>query len=219
MKKRGHRQSQAELLGHLREQVDFLRSSAERFDAGYTSEAKRLATHVRVLLRDTPRSKSLLTQLGATFKWKFVDSVIVPLEHVAADGVYHGLAAIRLETTPSGGDAKFVSLYGSGETDPAPVRRTFHDWWTRMVMRDATGVQFSREALIVPVANQDGGAHVDPTLEDAYAGLSRRNTIGITFGFDGPEPRQWTDNPVPPSIRQIAQEVLWSLEEQGLADG
>jgi hypothetical protein len=56
-------QSNAELEEHLREQLEFLQSSADAFDSGRLSEAKRMATAVRTLVHDTKRSKSLLTQL------------------------------------------------------------------------------------------------------------------------------------------------------------
>ena len=47
-----HRQTDPELMEHLHEQMGFLRRSAEHYDAGDFSEAKRLATTLRVLLHD-----------------------------------------------------------------------------------------------------------------------------------------------------------------------
>ncbi len=48
-----HRQTDPELMQHLYEQMGFLRRSAEGYDAGDFSEAKRLATTLRLLLHDT----------------------------------------------------------------------------------------------------------------------------------------------------------------------
>lgn len=59
-----HRQTDPELMNHLYEQMAFLKRSAEHYDAGEFSEAKRLAATLRVLLHDTDRSVSLLSQLG-----------------------------------------------------------------------------------------------------------------------------------------------------------
>jgi hypothetical protein len=41
-----------------------IQSSGAAFDAGQTSEAKRLSTAIRILVHDTGVSKSLLGQLG-----------------------------------------------------------------------------------------------------------------------------------------------------------
>ncbi len=51
-------------MAQLEEQVAFLRHSAALFDAGADAEAKRIAVVIRVLVHDTPRSHSLLAQLG-----------------------------------------------------------------------------------------------------------------------------------------------------------
>jgi hypothetical protein len=61
-------------MQHLHEQMTFLRGSAESYDAGDFSEAKRLATTLRLLLHDTKKSRSLLTHLGLKNKLRFVDT-------------------------------------------------------------------------------------------------------------------------------------------------
>lgn len=55
--------------------------------------------------------------------------------------------------------------------------------------------------LIRVVSNQDGGAHVDPSVDEKHFKLTRRNSLGISRGST---PR---DSPVPASIRQIGWEV------------
>ncbi len=57
------RQTKDELESHLREQIEFLKRSSQAYDEGYTSEAKRLAVAIRLLLHDTQNSTSLLTLL------------------------------------------------------------------------------------------------------------------------------------------------------------
>lgn len=56
-------QSLDELQEHFAEQIYFLKASADAFDKGFEGESKRLAVALRVLLHDTPKSKSLLGQL------------------------------------------------------------------------------------------------------------------------------------------------------------
>jgi hypothetical protein len=54
-----YRQTPADLDKHLDEHIGFLTSSAESFDKGYVSEAKRMAMSLRVLLHNTHSSRSL----------------------------------------------------------------------------------------------------------------------------------------------------------------
>ena len=49
-----------ELAELLEEQILFLKSSCESFDAGFEGEIKRLAVSVRVLVHDTGKSTSLM---------------------------------------------------------------------------------------------------------------------------------------------------------------
>ncbi len=124
--------------------------------------------------------------------------------------------SIKIAGGPDGGTVCYEPLC----YDPSLRRdlfRPFGDWWTRLVIRDAEGNRFSRENLVLAVADQDGGAHVDSEIDENYAKLSRLHSLGFTFSKGGAEPKQWTENPVPVALRQIAAEVLWSLERQGLA--
>src|SRR5688572_17635995 len=50
---------------HLRRQLDYIRVSADQYDAGNTDEGIRIATSLRVIFHNTPASTSLLKHLGA----------------------------------------------------------------------------------------------------------------------------------------------------------
>lgn len=56
-------QTEKDLKAHLKEQIQFLVSSSKAYDEGFTSEAKRLANVIRILVHDTTRSTSLLKSL------------------------------------------------------------------------------------------------------------------------------------------------------------
>jgi hypothetical protein len=56
--------------------VSFLRVSSQTFDAGFEAEAKRLATSIRVLVRDRRNSKSLIRELGLKESMTFEDMTI-----------------------------------------------------------------------------------------------------------------------------------------------
>lgn len=67
-------QAEKELKDQLMEQLRFIKKSSNEFDNGDISEAKRIATHVRILLHDTSRSKSLLLTMGDKGRIIFLNS-------------------------------------------------------------------------------------------------------------------------------------------------
>jgi len=89
----------------------------------------------------------------------------------------------------------------------------FPDWWNKIVIIDSLKTKFSRRDLVLALANKDGGAHVDPALDESYNNLSRKNSVGwIAHHSSGVE------TPVNEielySVRQIAYELLMSIDRQ-----
>lgn len=202
-------QSKAELQRHLEEQVGFMCRSSASFDAGHEDEAKRLATVLRVMLHETASSKSLLGQLGMTPSLPILDtaSSINPRNLMPTDG----LTVMRLSVkADSEADAGYEAPLDKSRPDASACLRMFPGWWTRAVIKDSRGRTFSRRDLVLRVANKDGGAHVDPQLDVAYAALTRDNSMGWTFAGGEESPK---DFPPPhlASIRQVAHEVLSTL--------
>ena len=79
-----------------------------------------------------------------------------------------------------------------------------------MVFVDDEKSQFSRRDVVLSVADADGGAHVDPSLEGGYALLSRDNALRWTLetGTDSIE----IVGAELAAVRQIAHEMLRSLD-------
>lgn len=187
-----------ELEAHLDEQLAFLESSCNSFDTGFEGEAKRLAVSLRVLLHDTKHSKSLLGQLNKKAA-KFRDTAF---EFDPDNKLTHGglvfIATGKLET-------RYVAML---DDIPEPNNKnvSFEDWWNSPVFVDKQKRQLSRKELILIAANQDGGAHVDPSLNETYAALSKDNTLGwVANDGDGEKPM---GGPERAAIRQIAHETL-----------
>ncbi len=187
---------------HLQEQLGFLERSAEAFDAGYEAEAKRLAVTIRVLVHDTGASRSLLSQLDRK-NTKFCDSAfdVDPtslIAHAGLAGVSVGPLGVKHAARLDGDDPSWFR--------PAD----FDTWWNKVVIRDREGRQLTRRDLVLAVANQDGGAHVDPALDEDYARLSRDDTLGR---YTGDVTRMIPLTAVElVSIRQISHEVLKTLK-------
>jgi hypothetical protein len=204
-------QTKAELLDHLKEQIAFMKQSAISYDNGFEGEGKRLAVVIRVLVHDTANSISLLTSLNKK-NITFYDSAsdYDPSRVVAS---HSGLVLKRFRF-PNGGGEYVAPL------DDLPPNRNenkkvdFTQWWDKkIVIRDNQKNTFTRKDLVLTIANTEGGAHVDPNLDQAYANLSRFHSLGWKF-FRGDVAGDFKNNPVLSSIRQIAHEVLKTLKDE-----
>jgi hypothetical protein len=202
------KQSKTELEKQLREQIGFLITSCRLYDEGRHAEAKRLAGTLRILLHETKQSKSLLGQLHLRdISW--IDTA-VPYD--PENLVSHvGLVSIQFDE-PSG---RIPWLIPKGTPNGELKKSEFNKWWSHPVIVAVASTEkrfFSRQNIILNVADTDGGAHVDPDLEEVYAELSRKNIVGFTAIKGGKKyPMLY---PEMPCLRQIAHEVLLTLQKK-----
>jgi hypothetical protein len=199
-------QTQPELEHQLEEQLRLMESSADSFDAGLDAEAKRLALSARVLLHDTQKSHSLLGQLNLK-SIKFYDSSIdYDPDNLLTHG---GLTAMAAPTTSGSQKPNYIALL-----DEVPMKEIpqvdFDTWWNKVVFVDRQRRSLTRKELVLTAADQDGGAHVDPNLDQPYADLSRSNALAW-FSSSGGSAHPM-DDPTRAAIRQVAHEILKSLK-------
>ena len=192
-------QSADELRKHLDDHLGFLRTSAELYDKGSLAEAKRLAVSIRVLVHDTKNSKSLLGQIGLKTS-AFIDTALERPRDIVTS--YAGLVGTSLGS----GRSKYVPHLDSGESKSV----SFEKWWKAPVIIDFKQREITRQRLILAVANKDGGAHIDPELDDIYADLLRTNSMGRMYALNG----SW--HPIfgveHASVRQVAHEMLRAFD-------
>lgn len=194
-------QSDTDLKMQLRDQLEFLEASSKAFDAGHTSEAKRLAVTIRLLAHDTSESMSLLGLLGLK-GGTFIDTA---LPMVKGNELGHqGLVVVAMKKSGS----QYIAPL---DIAPGQLRRVpFNEWWERIVFADSTKNQLSRETLVLAMANQDSGAHVDPRLSEFYAKISRQHVLSMQ------EVRGGKGVPVTgierAAVRQIAHEMIKTLK-------
>jgi hypothetical protein len=135
----------------LQRQKGFIQRSCALYDAGFSDEATRIATSVRILLYDTNRSISLLTHLGLKDKIHLHSTVQdVSLEKglVLFEGCI--LMSLRgVEPSLGRGHKRFM---------------TVNDWWNQIVLISGPGNIYSRRDIILETVNKDGGAHVDSKI-------------------------------------------------------
>lgn len=204
------KQTEDELLGHLKDQIGFLLSSSNSYDNGLVGEAKRLAIVTRVLLHDTSRSTSLLTQLGKK-NIGFYDTCI---DYDPLNLAPHiGLIMMRL-STQSG--AEYVAPLDNLSSARIKGKVSIDDWWNKIAIKDSVGNLFTRGEIIKTLANKEGGAHVDPELDADYVNLSKFNSLGWKSVVRKGDVIKEADmgNPVFPSMRQIAHEVIKTLKDE-----
>ena len=184
----------SEFLEHWQDQFDFIEDSIELFDKGNEKEAKRIATHLRVLFHQTDKSQSLLNLLR------------IPIIFYSSGGLYtpsNLLSSWPLLSMSCNEQGLFYQamLENSGRA----FFMNFNDWWNEIIFDDKSNV-FTRRDIVLFIANQDGGAHVDPHMRESNAKLVKYNSLGWTDG-DGNSPQ---NNPSYQAIRAIANEVIIS---------
>jgi hypothetical protein len=180
------RRHRAELEALLEQELGFLKRSANAYDDGDESEATRLAATIRVLVHDTPQSKSLLARLGRKR---------VPWLDTCEDEVRGNLLAYRNLRTYQG----LIMVYAGGpelcfvaklDAEGGAERWTsFERWWNREILTDSQGRTLTRRTAILSAVEGDMGAGAAPSF-----------TFRVPGAYNA-------------SIRQIAHEVIRTLDD------
>lgn len=182
--------------------------SVDAYEAGHADEARRMALSIRVLLHDTARQISLLSHLGVKQGMTFYDtaSEIDPRQH----GSHLALLSLLMplgdgQPQPTRVDARLDNLPNSPKSEMAP----FDDWWNTPVVLDDLGNVFARRDIILYLADQDGGAHVDLRVDPKYLRLASGEAG--SWRPIGPTVEEFADGIELATARQIAHEVLVTL--------
>lgn len=209
----------ARYLDSLIEQLEFLDASCEAYDNGARAESKRLAATVRILVHDTGSSTSLLTHLVGKDKMRWADGIV---PEILADLIQHqekGQAmAISLLTTIKMGagfleNFDLVKYVPTFEIQPLGERwAPFEYWWTTPRLSDLDDFSMSRKQIVLWIANKDGGAHIDE-LPAAYANVSQNGSMGTRLSNLAGKTKA-DDSPLPAAMRQIAEEVRYSIRHE-----
>ena len=200
-----YKQSQNDYRRLLKELIESLEISSKAYDSGYVGEAKRLATTIRVLLHDTSKSTSFFSQIGIKNKLRFFAT---PNPYGQKNILTEcNLVKLRISKDPG---------YEPILDDFPPVfkwqKLRFYQWWSEKIVRDKKRATTTRKELITVMANQDGGAHVDPTLNEKYAKLSKRNGLNWVFSINK-QIKEAEPGPAYACCRQIAFELLRTLQK------
>ena len=198
-------QSTSELEKQLQEQISFLKSLCRDYDNGNLSDGKRIAVSVRVLVHETRNSISLLKQL----KIKNINFFDTSDDWIPSKNIFFkpmpfiGLACMRL------GHTNHIPRCATPFADKHKKLVSFDKWWEKIVIVDNNDNKFRRRDIVLTVADQDGGAHVDPKLNPAYMDLKRNNSTGWQMNSNKKQlPIQSIELA---SLRQIGYEMLETI--------
>jgi hypothetical protein len=156
--------------------------------------------------------RSLLAQLGEKDRLQFLDTAerINPRNLVVSAP---GLVVMHFDPQRGGRYIAPLDEKLHGHVHP-PSK--FGPWWTLKILRDQDGATWSRRSLVLTLANKEGGAHVDPDLTPAYESLAAKNGLDYHFG-NGDVLMPFSGNVVAASVRQVAHEVVRTLEHANIA--
>lgn len=183
--------------------------SCASFDAGKAWEGLRLATSAYVMLHDGgKRNRSILSQLGVRDTMKFLASA----EPVDPNNLLTSTPLVATRMGPS--DVIFVPVLDTWSGHERWI--SFGEWWDRdPVFSAGLGRRpVSRKNLIFNLRSKDGGAHYDADTGDAeYSEMADGG--GWVMQINN-QPAEKMVNLHLTSMRQVAFELLQSLERQGL---
>lgn len=204
-KKKRIQRSRDDLKQELRDQITLLQHSCERYDSGLEAIGKHISLSLRVLLHHHGQSRALLEQLGLR-NAKYYDTA----GPINPKNLLSECNLIIMHASATGG--RYIPQVTAGGGPFPPRKVTLVEWWNEPVLKDQQGRVFNRRELILNVADTDGGAHVDPELEEAYMDLSRNNSLGWIFG-NGNIEKAFEGRAELVCMRQIAHELLMTLRD------
>lgn len=192
--------SAADLNRLYQRQMSALLDSCESYDVGRLHEAPRIAALLRLMLHTGKNSKPLLGQVGKLDR-KFVSLAAPYVEDSITS--YSGL--IVYQSDPRGGWS-FLPWLDDMNQEMLP----FEEWWAAPAFRTDDRQIITRKELVLTMAEQDGGVHVDPAVNANYASLNSAKGLGFLFS-PSPFGQQTKATPQEASVRQIGHEVLRTM--------
>ncbi|WP_273128942.1 hypothetical protein [Bacillus weihaiensis] len=207
-------------LTQLTEQVSFLIDACNSYDKGNFAQAKMMSAIIRTIVKDpeNPRrnnkTKSLLTLLNKKNMLFLNTGFEVKNPKINVNLV--GIATIpsKLPLLTKQFDNIYLPLLNDSEKIDVKLL-SFEDWWNSQIIyvesENSTSI-FTRKRIVLTMAEQDGGSHVDSheDIDPEYLELAtaaKSFFINIDrFGNESP-----IINMHFALVRQIAHELIVSL--------
>jgi len=192
----------------FRVQLKLLRKSCEEYDQGDEDEYRRIAVALRILLHDRGQSKSVAGQLGLkSVVFKAFSPPIDP------NNLITEMPMIMMGMSSARPQPHYRPVLNMCPTSGLRLL-DFDQWWSELVFKSPGGITMDRAGMVMHVADQAGGAHVDPELDEVFHKIAKENEAGWMMSSNGQEhPLEGIERAY---LRQIGHEVLETLESEWL---
>lgn len=196
---------------NLMSQLGRLSRNGEAYDRGDEGAALDLAVAIRVLVRETSNSHSLLGPKGLDVfrKALFMDTRLPEARGRPGTRVVPvaGCSLIRIEMVT--GPAKGTGIAFRPVLGSRPHRWIgFERWLTEPVSHGSRATQRScRWDFVNAIANKEGGAHVQPRISELYRAVVVDMGYGAAIDEASGEARPFDSDPTFAVVRQIAYEL------------
>src|SRR6266576_332435 len=145
----------------LRAQYARLKDALDGFYSGKEVQALNVAITLRVLVHETSNGKSLLSRLDTNY-WDLT------IQHRPLNPKAVFDLSVSLQIGGDGTKRIVRSNFGSPSYQLVPLRQ----WWNDDY-QPLGRTRLSKRAIVLNVADKDGGAHVDSKVPDSHATLSQ----------------------------------------------
>lgn len=197
MNDKSESRSSSDLREIFDDQLDHMKATARLFDGGQHGAYRRLATSIRIFVRKSRMSHPLLEQMQLDRRG-FLSCARSPepLNKLNSSDLISFFVPQSLS-----GKARWFPTLDRWSMEFVPLEQ----WWTSPVLADGQGTFFSRSDLVLTVADQDGGAHVDPVIDRSFQKMRKE-------AFNWSNGKEVTQHPDRYAIRSIAHELIKSLD-------
>ena len=202
MVRRKIRCSKSEYYDSFIEQLNFLNSAAQLYDKGNRSAIKMATPPLRTLFYKQSYGDILINLIPEVNKKQFLSTCAFGNKPIIYSGsVFNAFV-----------NGKCIYLPSCYETEPmAGHFISFEHWWNGRILI-ASNVSFTRRDLVRFVANKDGGAHIDPELDQTYYNL-KNNIYSWQLTRMGNFPNIPFEELHLALLRQLVHETLMSFKK------
>lgn len=208
-----------EIFQSVIEQINFLNNDCNSYDNGDNYYGKRISLALRILLYDSKFSHSLLRQIKDEFVYNYPDFIDIS----TTKGSLPNPETTNFVRTSLCSYLLNHSIESEEILIPEPIRikngrkypfRSFKTWWEKnyVVLIDDKNY-LTRKDVVTLLADQDGGAHVDPNFDQRLAAIKRlkANPLKITAPINQINKTYTADyqNILEATVRSIADETLY----------
>lgn len=204
-------------LWALQVQYGGLLVSASMFDVGHTGESARMANAMYILLGPTTKNHvSIVSQLAFKEPLQITSTARSAIADANGSSPLAAVELVPYVRADGSSGGWIINAVANGSELLSLGARTSSDlWWSQKVLTSPVG-QLSRLDVVRIVRDRDGGAHLDSSIaHPAYEAVLLRG-VGYKYKHSAEGPERHVEGMIEATIRQMAAEVLHSLQSLNL---